>query len=222
MPTRSQIDPIFGRGVYTLAEVSRLVERPHQTVRSWFSGRDLLRPDYDKLHGSCGASFHDLIDVLVASHLRSLGVRMSIVRKAYRRLTFGLATRHPFCHHGIYTDGRSIIVDAAHQIGEPKLEDVLTGQGWFDQLRDTLANVSYSAEHNLAKRWRIAEGVMIDPAIALGTPVIEGTRVATHVAARAFHANAEDAEFVAHLYGLRVGQIRNAVRFEHSLTATAA
>lgn len=221
MIARSNEEPELGRGIYSLAEVGRLIARPYSTVRSWFKLTNVLRSDYAIIGGDFAVSFHDLIDTLVAAHLRDLKVPMNMVRKAYLGAGVRLQTNHPFCHRGIYTDGRRIIIDVANEIGNSALQDAVNGQGWFSQVKNSLAKVSYSNRTKLADRWNIASGVLIDPGLAMGYPVVSGTGITTSVISRAFYANGSDFDFVGKLFNLSSAQVKQAVNFERTIKSAA-
>lgn len=215
------IQPALGRGVYSLPEVAALVKKPYRTVHSWFKSIGVLTSDYSQVDDKFAVSFFDLIDTLVAARFREVGVPMHEVRRAYAKLSVRLGTAHPFCHRGLYATGRRVIVDVAENIGSVKLQDAVSNQGWLSELKECLHSVSYSNLTRLAERWNIARGVVVDPSLALGQPVIQGTGVTTFVASRAYYANGKDAAFVARLYGLTSTQVKNAVNFERG-SKTAA
>jgi uncharacterized protein (DUF433 family) len=213
--------PTLGTGIYQLADVARYVRAHPSTVRSWFSTRELLQAEYGRVAGHSSLSFHDLIDTLVAAQFRRHGVMMRVVRKAYRALEKTLGTAHPFCHRGLYTDGRSIIVATAKSIRNEVLEEAISRQQLFEHIKERLDDVAHSARTELAERWSISPGVVIDPRIAMGLPVIVGTGVTTHVIHGAYHANGRDAALVGGLYGLTVSEVKDAVRFEDGLRTAA-
>ena len=211
--------PDFGQGVYAVSDVARLIRRHYSTVYSWFRVRDVFTSDYAVVEGAFGVSFYDLIDALIAVHFRDAGVSMPMVRKAYKSLAVTFGTDHPFCHRGLYTDGSRVIVNVAEQLGLVRLLDAVNNQRWFGEFKSLLARVSYSERTKLAMQWDIARGVVVDPELAMGYPVVAKTGVTTHVISRAFHANGGNIELVASMYGLKPNQVRNAVTFESSLKA---
>ncbi len=225
----TQSEPSLGRGVYRLAEVARYTGLHPQRVRSWFRDRSdhaglgpLLYPDYVEVDDVQAASFLDLIDVLVAGQFRLLGVTMGVVRRAYAVLQERLDTRHPFCHKGLFTDRKQIFVSTADELGDEVLSEAVSRQQFFKQVKGKLIHVDFSPETLLAVRWRIARGVMIDPAVHLGKPVIENTGVSTFVVDRAYHANGEDAELVADLFNVSAAGVLDAVAFERDYGVRSA
>lgn len=212
---------MLGHGVYGLAEVARYTDLHPHRVRSWFTTKPygvksgpLFYADYPIVDNNYGVSFLDLIDVRVAAQLRENGVTMPKVRAVYERLGARLGTKHPFCHNRFYTDGREIIILEASALRDPTLVEVLSNQQLYVQSQVFLKQIEYSEKTQLAERWNIARGVVIDPAVSLGKPVIKDTGTTTYVVARSFKANGGDTDVVSYLFGLAEQQVMDAVSFE--------
>lgn len=213
---------MLGQGVYKLAEVSKLTRMSQSRVRSWFKQRSdglgygpIFASDYQSVGGDYAVSFLDLIDVLIAGQFRDYDVSMRTVRRAHSLLQNELETKHPFCHSRLYTDGKSIFLLAANKLGEDKLREVISHQQFFLYIMEKLEQIDYSEITNLAYRWRIAQGVVIDPSVSMGKPTIENTGVATYVIANQYHANMKNSALVADLYEISETDVANAVKFEN-------
>jgi len=215
---------MIGTGVYTLAEVSRLTELHPSTVRTWFKYRSdsvghvpVFHSDYQSVDGDYAVSFLDLIDVLIAGQFRGRhNVPMRIVRRAHELLQTELDTKHPFCHSDLYTDGKQIFLLAANRLNEDKLSDVISHQQFFLHIKEKLEHLDYSEITSLARRWRIANGIIVDPSISMGKPTIENTGVTTFVIANQYFANMKNSALVADLYEVSENDVVNAVKFEQS------
>jgi len=213
------LQSVLGQGVYGLADVSSYTGLHPARLRSWFVNRDDRRqsPIFRPGHGDVGMlNFLDLMDVRVVGQMRAAGVSFPTIRAAQRALRERLGTDHPFSHHALYTDGRRIFIDISAQIGDSWLTEVVSGQGFFPRVKDSLTSVEYSTGSRLASRWNIAEGVVIDPRLAFGRPVIKDTGVTTYVLAAAFRANGGDTALTAGLFDVREEEVSSAVRFEAS------
>ncbi len=214
---------MIGQGLYTVAEVSRLTEMNPNRVRSWFKHRSdnagrgpIFESDYQPVDGDYAVSFYDLIDVLVAGQFRDKHhVPMRIVRRAHTLLQEELDAEHPFCHSDLYTDGKRIFQYAATNLGEGRLSDIISRQQFFLHIKEKLSHIDYSEINSLARRWRIANGVVIDPSISMGKPTIEKTGVTTYVIANQYYANLENSALVADLYDVSENDVVNAIKFEH-------
>lgn len=219
--TNQQCDPAIGFGVYNLAEVARYTQLHNQRVRAWFNGRDngsshgrVLQSDYRPIKKSQAVSFHDLIDVLVAGQFRELGVSLQVVRAAYSLLQTRFEARHPFCHRDLYTDGKQIFLRTAAELGDSVLSEVVSNQQFFSHVCEYLTQVEYGEASALAERWCIAEGIVIDPQVSLGKPVIKGTGITSFVVANAYVANHADAALVADLFDIDEAAVLGAAKFE--------
>jgi len=221
--------PNLSTGVFGISDVARYADVPISTVRSWFRGRadglrrgQLLDSDYGIVCDRYVVSFLDLIDALVAGRFRGLGVSMPTVRRAQSVLQQQLGQEHPFCLNRFLTDGKRIILRELDKIGCEDLRDAVNGQRWFERFKEVLHHVDYdTATSGLAHRWRIKKGVVIDPKLSRGRPVVEGTGVTTFVLSNAFDANDRDAELVAGMFGVSTDAVRNAVSFEASIRHAA-
>lgn len=213
----------LGEGVYHLAEAARYTQLHPARVRSWFVPRSdgtrkhpVFHSDYAKVGTDRAISFLDLIDVLVAGQLRELGVSMPTVRKAYNVLKTQLKTTHPFCHQDLRTDGKRVFLVTATELDDVTLREVVSTQQYFRNVLPHLQRLSYSEADKLAQHWDIEPGVMIDPAISFGKPVVAATGTTTFVIANCVKANGGDVELVADLFDLSPTDVRNAVEFENN------
>jgi len=214
--------------VYHLAEVARYAELHPQRVRSWFTGgvgggkTPVLRADYRPVRGDFAVSFLDLIDVAVAGRLRETGVSMQRVRAAYTALQEDLGTRHAFAHADIYSDGREVFSLAAERLEDPVLTEAVSRQQFFHTVTPLLEHIDYAASTRLAERWRIAEGVVIDPRRCFGKPSVDETGASTYILARALRANGGCSALVADLYDVSERAVKQAARFEDRCGSLAA
>jgi uncharacterized protein (DUF433 family) len=109
------------------------------------------------------------------------------------------------------------VADAA---GRDELVEVLTRQKVFpDIIAPFLKQLDYNPGTHLARRWRIADGVVLNPALSLGKPVVDGVFIKTEVLAAAYQANNRDADAVAWWYNVSAEDVLTAVRFEADLAA---
>lgn len=215
---------MLGQGVYKLAEVSKLTGMYPGRVSYWFKKTPenirhgpIFQSDYSPIGGDYAVSFLDLIDVLVASQFRDqYKVPMRVVRCAYSVLQEELGEKHPFCLSDLYTDGKRIFNLAMSKLSEneEKLSDVISHQQFFIHIKKELSHIDYGEISKIAERWRIAQGVVIDPTINMGKPTIEHTGVTTFIIANQHRANKEDSALVADLYNINEKDVLNAVKFE--------
>lgn len=212
---------MLGEGVYKLSEVAKFTGLPSSTVRTWFKWRadrhglgPLFVTDYPAVDDDYAVSFLNLIDAYVAAFFRTQGVRPSLIRRAYAILQKDLHTPHPFAHVDLKTDGERIVRQTANEVRIPELIDVVSKQKWFSQWAKYLSHLDYNPSTKLAGRWNISEGIVIDPQISFGKPVVKSTGVTAFVLANQYQANKRNAALVADLYNVSEADVLNAVRFE--------
>lgn len=219
----------MGRGVYDYSEAGRLIGVSGRRVAAWFRGRSsgrgpVLHGDYtDKLPNHRAISFLDLIEASVVSKLRVHGVSLIGIREAYSVLAKDHETNHPFSHKGLYTDGRRVFLRIADETGDEQLVDVLARQQLFSRfILPYLQHIDYSDDTQLAARWHIQKGVVIDPEYRFGKPIVESCTLPTSLLVAAYDANGRDIDVVADWYGATTKDVEMAVAFEKNLRQRAA
>jgi len=220
---------VLGSGIYTYSEAARLVGVKPQRLSTWFvGGRSRRGPALQGTYaGSAGLertiSFLDLIEALVASKLRCKGVSLIVIRKAHAQLTKILGTPSPFAHARLCTDGKQVFVHLAEQSKDEALIDAVTRQHVFPKvILPYVERIDYSEDTELAERWRVGKGIVIDPRLRLGKPIVEDAGMPTSVLASAFRANCCDAELVADWYGVSPKAVEMAVAFEERMSRKVA
>jgi uncharacterized protein (DUF433 family) len=218
---------VIGRGVYNIAEASRLTKLRTQRVREWFRGREsasrifkpVFQSDYPIYEEEYAISFLDLIELNIGGKLRDANVPLQYLRKVYNHLR-GEYGEHPFCRRVIYVGDKKIFTRGLSDAESNSVIEAITSQSYFDNIIiPFLRRIDYDLETEQAIRWRIADMVVIDPKIGFGQPVVEGIGIATSILRDAYFANDEDASFVAHWFGIDKKHVLAAVDFENDLAA---
>jgi uncharacterized protein (DUF433 family) len=203
-------------GVYTLSEAARYTGVPPTTLRSWFLQRTdgrgngpLFQPDHPVVDGDFAISFVNLIEAYTASFFRKNKVKPRYIRRAHEILKEKWGIAHPFASEDLRTDGRSIIAAT-----DTSLTDVIDKQLVFESARPYLLRIDYDPATQLASNWNIAKGIVINPNMGFGKPVIESAGVSTLIVAHQYIANRRDAGVVARLFGISPVSVINAYEFE--------
>jgi uncharacterized protein (DUF433 family) len=221
------MEPRLGHGVYGLPEAARLTGLRYARVREWFRGRSrdpdrapIFYGDYEPVQGDSAISFHDLIEVFVAGQLREHGVALQTLRRVHARMRNDLGTPHPFCRKELLSDGKVVFMRGLDSQGCDELTEVLTRQKVFPHiLLPFLQRIDYDNATVLARRWRIAKLVVLDPTICFGKPIVDAAGVPTSILANAYHANSRDADLVSDWYNVLPDQVLAAVEFERNMAA---
>ncbi|HBS29583.1 MAG TPA: DUF433 domain-containing protein [Phycisphaerales bacterium] len=220
--------PSLGVGIYSIGEASRLTGVSHRRVSGWVRGYSTIgRAETSPLVGSDLArsdrtvelSFADLLEVRFVSTLRDRGLSMTRIRRASERAAEILQCRHPFITHEFLTDGRTLFLEVAGELGDADLVDLAESQQVFRTLvRPHLEGVEFDGG-NPRRWWPLgkARRVVIDPDRSFGRPITRDSGVPTQVIA-CFAERFGDAR-AASWYGAPAAEVRDAVKFERSLAA---
>lgn len=213
----------LGQGIYSLSEL-RLYLAFHGTPddgdRALYWLQNALNP-VDHRARQPDYSFSDLVSLLVVRELVDLGMEPHDIRDAERYLRKRFKTARPFVNQEIATDGKVVFIRSDV---EDQVESANHGGGQQAHRKVVgpyLKRVRYvhtdAKDWTPAVAWSPSRGVVLNPAIQFGAPVIEGTRVPTSavadIAGSAGVATASDR------LGVRVEGAKAAVKFEQALAA---
>lgn len=205
---------IFGQGVYDLLTASHLLGISERTLRLWSQpAPNGAAPLCPATHG-WAFSFHDLLSLAVIAVLRQRKVTTAGVRETIRQLEARFEYERPLAHQnvvdGIATVGKSVVL-----LGE-ETDLTRSGQGvLLDTVRTYLLPVEYGTD-SLARLWRPADFVLVDPDVQVGHPCIDSTRITTDtISGRA--AQGESIDVIADDLGLTVEEVEAAIAFESRL-----
>jgi len=222
---------VLGNGIYTFPQASQLIRAKPQRIAAWFRGRANGRgPVFRSTYAGSGRSevvrtisFLDLIEALVSSQLRKHGVSLIAARKAHKQLADLLKTLHPFAHEGLYTDGKRVFVRIAKESHDERVIDAICRQDVFPAvLLPYLKRIEFGKQTRLAERWRIIDGMVVDPARRSGKPILESCGMSASILARSYESNLMDVELVADWYGVAPKDVELAVRFEEQFPRKVA
>lgn len=218
---------MIGHGVYGIAEAAKLTGLHPVRLGRWFKGRSdhpqvgpFLIADYEPKNGKLAISFRDMVDAYIASQLYANGVRVPTLRKVYRNLQQRFGDKHGFSHEDLRTDGTTVFLHSLRGSDREALVDLLNNQRVIPKvLMPFLRKLDFDPISKLAIRWRIADGVVVDPGMNFGKPIASGAGISTHVLYRAYLANGKDLQTVSGWYDVDLGSVRAAVNFEQGLAA---
>lgn len=223
----------LGRGIYTVAEASRLTGVPRHSIRRWLRGyrfgasrggehqsRPIVVGDYgNEDFEQLTLSFLDLVEARFVSAFRQHGVSWKVIRLAASRATELLDRSHPFSSRRFQTDGKTILAEVGQDT--PELLDLAKNQMAF---RKVIAPYLYQAldfSEDVAVRWWPTgkrSGILVDPMRAFGQPIVDNTGIPTRTLFEAFEVEGATAR-VAQIYEIPERTVKRAVEFERSLAA---
>lgn len=208
-------DPRY-RPLYTLTEVSRYARVTLGTLRAWSAPGERPLIAMADADSRSPFSFVNLIEahVLVALR-RAHGVSLSRIRTAVGWLAEKHGTAHPLAELDLETDGRGVFL----RLGATPVDASAGGQAAFPEIVDLYLTRIERDEHGLPQRFfpfpydACPKTIVMDPAVAFGRPVVDGTRVATTMIFDRY-SGGESLVDIAEDYGLDVSAVEEALRCE--------
>jgi uncharacterized protein (DUF433 family) len=158
-------------------------------------------------------SFGDLISLFVVRELVRKGVAPHTIHEAEIWLRRKWRTERPFMSGEIQTDGRGIFVDDDLIAGQIESADLHGQQVLRELVRERLTKVGY--HEGVAAYWTPVDGVLVDPRVQFGEPVLSGTRLTTSLISAA--ARELGAARTASRYRIAADDVERALRFEQQL-----
>lgn len=212
-PTRREL----GTGVYALPELRTFVAldgtpEDGKRVRDWL--RTALNPVSHE-RWQADYSFSDLVSLFVVRELLRKGVRPHKIREAEAWLRETEKTDRPFMRDDIQTDGIEVFyrdhvvasqIEAASRKGQ---------QAMREPIKDRLTKVEY--QDGSAAYWRPAPGVIVDPRVQFGAPIVIGTRIPTEAVAGV--ARQLGIDHAMRRFDLPRERVKNAIAFEERIAA---
>lgn len=213
-------------GIYTIAEAARLTNTSYQRIRGWVFGyrsdsQPILRNEIEDLNRSKALSFATLMEARFIAAFAERGIHVRTLRAIAEEARRMIEHPHPFTTLKFRTDGRKIFAEVEEKTGDPRLYDLRKRNWAMYSVMEQFLIEGVEYEANVARRWRPAKNVMLDPVVSFGHPVLEryGVRTSTLYDAWCVERSFES---VAHWFDVPLELVRNAVRFETRLENAAA
>ncbi|MBI2997964.1 MAG: hypothetical protein HYY46_05850 [Deltaproteobacteria bacterium] len=230
----------LGVGYYSRAEAARLLRVHPATLNRWVRGYTyqmrakgkliqrarpaLIRLDLPTIDHAMALSFVELMELRTIKALVERNIPIQRIRTSASAAIEIFGTSHPFASRRIFTDRRDIFAEVAQDTDVPDVIELKEGRHLQihsgEILRPILEEISFSPETSLANRWwplARAFPVVLDPKIAFGAPVVEGTSTRSDVVAAM--AKVVSADVAANVYSLTKRQVEASVQFEELLAA---
>jgi len=167
------------------------------------------------------------MELKLVKRLREERIPLQTVRVAWRHAAKVFGTTHPFADQRVFVDRGKIFMALRDEDLVPDVLEVSSRGRPFQVLAGAIAaqsihEIEFNAQTRLTQRWWPSGRnvpIVLDPSIAFGAPVIDGTRVPTGILAR--YAEARPIHFVADAFELSPERVEAAVAFERQLALAA-
>jgi len=229
----------FNTGFYSPAEAAALLHEDARTVRRWAFGYarsrapgrvhhpPLIHADLSEVEGERALTFVELAELLYVRAFHELGVSWKTIRDAADTAARLLDSEHPFALRQVYLDPDSVLYGAVAEADGTEALVELSGHGQqaFPQvLKPYLEQLEFGVGGVAERWWPMGRhgGIVVDPRIAFGAPVIEGTRIPASTLSEAFEAERpaygeRATERVAWMYEVDPRHVRNSLEFSRWL-----
>lgn len=214
-------------GIYPVSFAAKLTEMTNARVAAWFRERSrsslgpaILTP-YEPIKGQVVMPFLALVESRFVAHFRKHGLSLQTIRKVAKKLRQEHDLQHPFATNTRFrTDGRKIMMEIADD-EEKRLLDIMTDEWAFQPMIEPSLFDSVVYVDDVAVRmtpFPEFPNVIIDPAYALGRPVVDNGFVPTRTLAAAYLSEG-DLDAVADWYSVHPDLVTQAVGFEQRIAA---
>jgi uncharacterized protein (DUF433 family) len=212
--------PKLGYGIYTVADVAKVLGMPIEKVRYWLKEYwDLQLSPESGERNSWGerldktVNFYTLVEFYVFYQLRLHKVSVKQILKSHRLLREKFSTPYPFASHRIMTDGKAIFFS-------PDGESIVNATPGLqynlkEVIEDFLEKMEFGAEDQIALRLYPGgknRTIVVDPHHQFGQPVIKGTNILAGTLF-ALYMGGEKPDFIASIYDLKKEEVEDAIRF---------
>lgn len=162
-------------------------------------------------------NFDDLVSLFVVRELRKRGVRPRAIKEAEEWLRDRLGIERPFVVEDIKTDGVDVFyrdeairgqIEAASRKGQQAIRAAVS---------EKLTSVRYT--DGTASSWEPVQGIILDPEIQFGEPVIAGSRLTTELVAGV--ADSLGIDRAAERFCIDAASVRSAMAFQSTLAASS-
>lgn len=192
---------LFGIGIYSVPEASRLTKVSATAIRQWLWGHryaakgqvrtapPLWHPELPEIEHSKVLGFRDLVELQFIRTFREYGVSLQTIRKALAHAVRELEASYPFSSLRFKSDGRNILAEVVEDPEDRRrIFDVITGQYLLEIVFDRLyEGLEYSKIEGLVRWWPLGKNrqVVVDPRRDFGQPITVREGVPTSILARA-------------------------------------
>lgn len=223
-----------GSGILPLVAAAVLLRETPETIRRWAFGYARTRPhrrveqppliggETPSVRRSRELTFLELVELIYVRALRHTGVGCPAIRAAGLAAGRFLGTPHPFATRPLYADPLRIFEAALGKREAAALDEIRAcGAEIEKRVRPYLGQLDFAVDGIASRWWPMGRqgGVVVDPGIALGAPVVDGTGIRADTIARAVDELREAfgslaVQRVAEIFEIERDQVNVALSFE--------
>lgn len=219
----------LGQGIYSISEAAVLSGVTASKISRWVRGYSYTRHamdarsaavferDFEEISGKTALSFLDLVEVQFVDWFRSHGVSWKSIRIAADRASQLLKSTRPFAMRQFFTDGKTIFARITKSYEYSDLIDLVRRQYEINEILSPLlyARLDFNDADTANRWWPMGRdrGVVVDPQLSFGKPVVERFGIPTRVIAESYRTIGSEGE-VADWFEIDIKAVRDALDFE--------
>ncbi|WP_026631822.1 DUF433 domain-containing protein [Dyadobacter alkalitolerans] len=209
----------LGTGLYTVPDISSILNLPQPKVRRWLKeywnnrfAEHHQQPFSSGSGSELVTNFYTLIEFFAFYQLRQEGVTTQKIIKAHNVLSETFETQYPFAKSNIFTDGRHVLFTG--KVGEIiKADETL--QITIKEVFEPFCKKIDFNKNDLAERFFPLgkdHSIVIDPKRQFGRPVIGTTNILSESVFNLFRGG-EPVEVIQRLNDLTQAQVKDAISY---------
>lgn len=203
---------------YQVREAAAYARIAPQTVNAWHKIETAMLTERQK---RAPLSYMQLIEVAVVAAFRKMDVPLKRIRAAREYAQQTLKSEFPFAEYRFKEEARHLYLDSG-EVDDIKPGTVAQadqgGQLEWQIMIGRLREFDYE-KHGIVLQWHVAgrgSPIIIDPRISFGAPAVKGTP--TWIIKGRHEAGETDSD-IADDFGLKIDEVRQAIKFEESVGA---
>jgi len=210
----------LGAGLYTVPDISKLLNIPQPKVRRYLNlywderlGKKLFNDTYSWSIGNNvkAVNFYTLIELHTCFYLQELGVSIRQILKSRTAIAKDLNIIYPFANASLLSDGKKIWYEFKDCIVNA---DGTRQTIFFDFIKDFTRKIEFGENKIAEKFWPAGRqsSIVVDPHHQFGQPIIEGTNINSEVIFSLYESG-EEINSIGILYDLTEKEIKDVIRF---------
>ena len=216
-------DNVLSGGIYSLKEAAFFSRLSTKTLKRWYLGDSSTNQVFQQKELIEDGDFINFLDFIQALAVRELRVHHNVplpkIREAVSLLQNEYNITYPFArHHRTYSDGNKILIQIENnliQLNRPHANQLTMKPIVELYLRELKFNAA-----GLAHQYRPAEGIVLDPSLRFGEPLLEKSG---YTALSIYDSVISEGDFdiVSALYDIELDQVKYAYKYIDSLKNAA-
>lgn len=210
----------LGSGIYTIPDISRLLNLPQAKVRRYLNdywderlGKKLFGETYSWSVGNKikAVNFYTLIELYTCFHLQELGVSPKQVLRSRIAISKDLQMPYPFASAKLLSDGRKIWYEFEDSIVNA---DGTKQSDFVEFIKEFASKIEFNSNKLAEKFWPAGKqsDIVVNPRHQFGQPILNGTNINAEVIFSMYESG-EPIETIGILYDLTKKQVCDAISF---------